>query len=148
MARRRNNRDLDALPLAEEVATIAKRDIHTGSVRVRTETETFDDIVRSTLRSGTVEVTRVTVDREVAEAPKIRTEGDVTVIPVLEEILVVEKRLVLKEEIHIRRITRSEDVEAAVTLRRQRAVIERLDAAGKPETETTTRKQNERLPTR
>ena len=46
------------------------------------------------------------IDRQVDVAPKIRIEGDLTIVPVLEEILVVEKRLILKEEVHIRR-TRS-----------------------------------------
>lgn len=44
-------------------------------------------------------------------APEIRTEGDVTIVPVLEEVLVVEKRLVLKEELHIRRRVAAETVE-------------------------------------
>ena len=80
------------------------------------------------VESQTVEVTRVVLDQPVDFAPTIRTEGDVTIIPVLEEILVVEKRLMLKEEIHIRRISRSEEVETTVPLRRQRAVVERHDA--------------------
>jgi stress response protein YsnF len=41
---------------------------------------------------------------------------------------VVEKRLVLKEELHIRRSVTLENVEVPVTLRKQRAVIERLTA--------------------
>jgi hypothetical protein len=38
--------------------------------------------------------------RMVETAPEIRTEGDVTILPV------VEKRLILKEELHIRRRVR------------------------------------------
>jgi stress response protein YsnF len=49
----------------------------------------------------------------------------VTIVPVLEEVLVVEKRLVLKEELHIRRRVDTESVEVPVTLRKQRAIIER-----------------------
>jgi stress response protein YsnF len=60
----------------------------------------------------------------------VRTEGDVVIVPVLEEVLVVEKRLVLKEELHIRRDATRENVEVPVTLRKQRAVIERLTADG------------------
>jgi hypothetical protein len=39
----------------------------------------------------------------VETAPEIRTEGDVTIAPVVEKVFVVEKRLVLEEELHIRR---------------------------------------------
>ncbi|MCJ2086982.1 YsnF/AvaK domain-containing protein [Methylobacterium sp. E-005] len=53
-----------------------------------------------------------------------------TIIPVLEEILVVEKRLVLREEVHVRQTTAGEDVEMPVTLRRQHAVIERVSPEG------------------
>jgi stress response protein YsnF len=74
------------------------------------------------------------VDRVVSEAPAVRTEGDVTIVPVLEEVLFVEKRLVLKEELHIRRTATTETVEVPVTLRRQRAVIERVDAGASPDT--------------
>ncbi|RYY15982.1 MAG: DUF2382 domain-containing protein, partial [Alphaproteobacteria bacterium] len=54
----------------------------------------------------------------------------VTIIPILEEILVVEKRLVLKEEVHVRRTAAAEDVEVPVTLRKQHAVVERVDPEG------------------
>ncbi|MGN6488453.1 MAG: DUF2382 domain-containing protein, partial [Devosia sp.] len=47
--------------------------------------------------------------------------------PVLEEVLVVEKRLVLKEELRLKRRVTTERVEVPVTLRKQRAVTERLD---------------------
>ena len=134
-----------AIPLAEEVAAVSVRRVTTGRVEVRTLTDTFEETVRATLGQETVEVTRVPIDRQVETAPAIRTEGDVTIVPVLEEILVVEKRLVLKEEIHIRRITRTEHIETPVTLRRQRAVVERREAAGIPQPEDQST-QNEDMP--
>lgn len=57
--------------------------------------------------------------------PVTRREGDVTIVPVLEEVLVVEKRLVLREEIHVRETLSREEVELPVSLRRQRATVER-----------------------
>jgi stress response protein YsnF len=59
------------------------------------------------------------------DAPSTRTEDGVTIIPVLEEVLVVEKRLVLKREIRIRKRSTSENVEIPVSLRKQRAKVER-----------------------
>ena len=58
-------------------------------------------------------------------AERAEPESDVTIVPVLEEVLVVEKRLVLKEEFHVRRCVETETVEVAVTLRKQRAIVER-----------------------
>ena len=48
-----------------------------------------------------------------------------TIVPVLEEVLIVEKRLVLKEELRIRRSRSQETEEIPVRLRKQRAVVER-----------------------
>jgi stress response protein YsnF len=78
----------------------------------------------------------VPIDRVVDVAPAVRTENDVTIVPVVEEVLVVEKRLVLKEELHIRRKAETKPVEVPVTLRKQRAVVERLapDTSDNPDT--------------
>ncbi|MCJ2057101.1 YsnF/AvaK domain-containing protein [Methylobacterium sp. J-048] len=121
------------LPLIEETARIEKRAVETGRVRVSTRTDTLDQVLRETLRSDMVGVTRVPVNRTLAEGeapPVVRTEAGVTIIPVLEEIFVVEKRLVLKEEVHSRRTTAGEDVERPVTLGRNRLVIVRVAREG------------------
>ena len=121
------------IPVIEETASIDKRVVEKGRVRVQTRTETTEQVLRETLRGDAVEVTRVPIDRVIAggeAAPTVRTENGVTIIPVLEEILVVEKRLVLKEEVHISRTTADEDVEVPVTLRQQRAVVKRVSADG------------------
>lgn len=117
------------LPLIEEEARIEKREVRSDRVRVSTQTDLVEERIRESLHSDEVEVVRVPVDRglEAGEAaPTIRTEGGVTIVPVLEEILVVEKRLVLKEELHITRKTTTDTVELPVTLRKQRAVVERM----------------------
>jgi uncharacterized protein (TIGR02271 family) len=115
----------EVIPLVEETATVEKREVVTGRVRVQTVTDAIEEVAQANVQRETVEVTRVPVDRMVETAPEIRTEGDVTIVPVLEEVLVVEKRLVLKEELHIRRRVAAETVEVPVTLRKQRAVVER-----------------------
>jgi uncharacterized protein (TIGR02271 family) len=125
--------DTVVIPVVEETARIDKRAVETGRVRVGTHTDTVEQVLRETLRSEGVSVTRVPINRTIAEgeaAPQIRDEGGVTIIPVLEEVLVVEKRLVLKEEVHIRRTSSGEDVGVPVTLRRQRAVVERVSPEG------------------
>ena len=116
----------EVIPLVEETATVSKRQVVTGRVHVRTVTDTVEELAHSDVQRETVEVTRVPIDRMVETTPGIRTEGDVTILPVVEEVLVVEKRLVLKEELHIRRRVERETVEVPVTLRKQRAIVERL----------------------
>ena len=76
------------------------------------------------------------IDRVVEAPPEVRPEDGVTIVPVLEEVLVVEKRLVLKEELHIRRTMEAKPVAVPVTLRKQRAEVERLvpDTSHNPDT--------------
>jgi uncharacterized protein (TIGR02271 family) len=122
--------DEAVLPLAEEALRVGKRRVETGRVRVSVATEAEDRLVRETLRTERVEVERVAVGRELAEGepvPAARREDDGTlVVPVLEEVLVVERRLVLREEVRLRTVAAEETVERPVTLRRQRAEVERL----------------------
>ena len=120
-----------AIPLLEETLNVGKRRVASGRIEVRTLTEAFEQKVEAALRRDATTVTRVPIGREVDVIPTIRTEGDLTIVPVFEEILVVEKRLFLKEEIHIRRTSETEHCQSHVTLRRQRAVVERQDASGK-----------------
>ncbi|CUX64884.1 conserved hypothetical protein [Agrobacterium tomkonis CFBP 6623] len=117
----------EKLSLIEEQLVIDKRAVRDGSVRVSTKTEFVTEAAEARLDSENVEVTRVAIGREVSEAPAVRTDGDVTIVPVMEEVLVVEKRLMLVEEIHIRRVATTEDVSIPVELRKQRASIERDD---------------------
>lgn len=122
---RKKGADAEVIPLAEEEARIDKREVVTGRVRIATKVDEVTQAVRATLSGETVDIERVPVDREIGEVPAVRQEGDVTVVPVVEEVLVVEKRLVLKEEVRIRRRHTSEDVEVPVTLRRERVEVER-----------------------
>jgi stress response protein YsnF len=121
----------EIIPLVEESACIGKRQVVTGHLRVRTITDTVEELAHTSVQRDNVEVTRVPIDRVVETAPGIRTDGNVTIVPVLEEVLVVEKRLVLKEELYIRRRVETETVEVPVILRKQRAVVER-ESQGSP----------------
>jgi stress response protein YsnF len=58
--------------------------------------------------------------------PPSREEGDTLVIPVVEEVAVVVKRLVLREEVRLRFVHTEEPFEAEVALRRQEATVERV----------------------
>ncbi|HEX2552122.1 MAG TPA: YsnF/AvaK domain-containing protein [Microvirga sp.] len=116
----------EIIPIAEEVVRLDKRETVTGRVRVHTRVELETETVRAALATESVEVIRVPVDRPIDRMPEIRTENGVTIVPVVEEVLVVEKRLVLKEELHIRRNTQTDNVEIPVELRKHRVEVERV----------------------
>lgn len=114
------------LPLSEEKLHVEKRLQESGRVRVSVSTETVEEVVRETLRSRSAQVERVPVEQEIDQAPATREENGVLIIPVVEEVLVIVKKLYLKEEIHIRFDEKEEIVEQPVERRVQRAVIGRL----------------------
>ena len=99
-----------------------------GRVRVSVRTQTDESLVPVDLTQVDVAVERVPVNRAVDTAPEVVTRGDVTIIPVVEERLVLTRQLYLREEIHIRRVERRETAEVPVETRKQVATIERLPA--------------------
>jgi uncharacterized protein (TIGR02271 family) len=128
-----------SIPLVQENLTVAKRTVETGRVRIRTVVDEKLVRVSEQLERDDVTIERVSVNREVTEAPQVREENGVLIVPVLEEVVVVEKRLMLKEELHVHRNRRSDVVDEAVRVRSMRAETERVDskdlADGTPEPE-------------
>ena len=120
--------DKPVLSLVEETVTIGKRNTVTGRVRVQTVTETINETVPVYLQSVDVDVVRIPVDRVIDTIPEIRGEGDVTIIPVVEERIVMTRELFLREEIHVRQTAYRETHDVPVSVRKQRAQIDHMDA--------------------
>jgi stress response protein YsnF len=124
------------VPLRAEELVVSRRKVEGDVVRVATVTREREQQIDEELRHDRVEITRVPIGRRVDSAPPVREEGDVTIMPVLEEIVVVERQLILKEEIHIRHVRTTERHQETVVLREQDAVITRgkaeVPADGKP----------------
>ena len=121
------------LPIVEEELQVGKRRIESERIQVRTLTDLTEELVRQELTGEHLEVERVPIDLLIepgSDLPQIRTEGSVTIFPVLEEVVVVEKRLRLKEEVRITKRMTTETTETPITVRKQRAVIERLNSEG------------------
>jgi stress response protein YsnF len=76
-----------------------------------------------------VHVEHVATGREIDEVPPSRERADTIIIPFVSEVMVVEKRFVLREEMRITR-TRSVDAfEQPVTLRTMVAEVERRESS-------------------
>ena len=115
------------LPLAEERIKVEKSVVETGRIRVHTVVDERQEWVRETLLRDEASVERVKIDEEFEAPPEPRWEGDTLVVPVVEEILVVHKRYRVKEELRVAMQRRQEVFEQPVTVRSQRAVIERSE---------------------
>lgn len=124
----RNVGDRIVVPVREEVLVPTTRPIELGEVRIhkRVETVPYETLVDVTRDDIAVE--RITLNRDVDAVPAPRQEGETLVIPVVEEVLVTEKRLVLREEIRVTRRQVTESVPVRETLRRE--VVEVEDPEG------------------
>lgn len=118
-----------AIPLHDESLSVGKRAVERGRVRITTGVREREETVEQELDGETVEVVRVPVGRPVEVPPEPRRDGDVLIIPVVEEELVVTKRLVLREELHIRKHRNRRTERITETLRSEEASVERLPAS-------------------
>ena len=119
------------LPLYSEEIVVSRRKVDRAVVRVATVTHTRETVINEPLTLERVEIERVPIDRIIETVPPVREEGDTTIIPVVEEIVVVERRLVLKEEVRLRKIRVTEQHRETIVLREQDAVITRSEAGGR-----------------
>ena len=120
-----------ALDLLAEQVNVSRRIIVGDTVRVSTTTHVREQQIVEMLARETIDIERVAIGRIVETTPDIRQEGDVTIVPVMEEVLVLERRLVLMEEVRIRRVRTLETHCETVQLRHQAATVTRsaTDAA-------------------
>ena len=116
------------IPVIQERAIVKKRVVETGRVRIRKDVREYEEHVDIPHVHEEVRVERVPVGEMVEEAPQVRTEGDVTIIPVLEERYVLEKRLVLVEELHIRRERHETHRPEVVKVMKEEVEVDRIPA--------------------
>ncbi len=119
--------NVQVLPIHAEQVVVSRRRVDTALVRASRTTETREQVIQQELAHEHVEVQRIPLDRVVDAVPPMREEGDTTILSVVEEVVVVERRLVLKEEVHFRRVRKVENHVETITLREQKAVVTRTD---------------------
>lgn len=115
------------VPVVAEQLEVEKRMVEGGGVRIRKTVHEREEVVDEPLMREEVQVKRVPVNKVVDGPVPVRHVGDTMIVSLLEEVLVVEKRLMVKEELHITK----EQVESyrpqRVRLRTEEAVIERVE---------------------
>ena len=112
------------IPLVEERLVPSKRIVDQGELRIHRHVEEVEEVVREPVTRDDLIVERVAVNRPLEAPAEARYEDDWLIIPIMEEVLVVQKRLMLKEEIRVRKRQVTEAQEVRATVRRQRAEIE------------------------
>lgn len=110
---------VDAVPVAK------------GGVRVVKRTIGQEHLVEAELRKDHVEVKRFKTNR-IVDGPQAPTQvGNTTIIPIVEEVIRIEKQWVVTEEVHLTRTETTELFQDKVVLNREEATVERFDQSGK-----------------
>jgi uncharacterized protein (TIGR02271 family) len=130
-AGRASDEQVDTLELREEQLVPRKELEEVGRVRIRKAVEDVPRRLELDAYYEEAEVEHVPIGRVVKEREAAREEDGVYIVPIYEEQLVVVKRLVLKEEIHIRHQGATETRLFEETVRRERLVIEDPDRTGR-----------------
>ena len=115
------------IPVIEEKIRIDKEKMETGRFKISKKVhheEVTEDI--------SVSEEELTVERKefnifVESAPPIREEDDVTIISVVKEVLVVEKKLMLVEEIHLKKHKNERTVSVQETVRKEEVNISKTE---------------------
>ncbi|WP_207420946.1 YsnF/AvaK domain-containing protein [Desertivirga brevis] len=116
------------IPVVEEQLRIEKQVIETGKVTVSKKVNEYTESIDIPVTNEEVDVNRIEINQYVNEAPPaVRQEGNKTIIPILKEVLVVEKKLLLVEEVHITRKQVKTSTTRQETLKKEEMVISRTE---------------------
>nr|WP_024966726.1 YsnF/AvaK domain-containing protein [Pantoea sp. IMH] len=115
----------EIMPLAEEEVTLSKQREVDSRLRLERTTHSVDKLLEAELTRDEVHIEHVAKNQLLTsdDSPQVRQEGEVLIIPVIEEQVEIIRRKVLKEEIHIHKRTKTELFRESVTLRNQEVTI-------------------------
>jgi uncharacterized protein (TIGR02271 family) len=114
------------IPVVAEQLEVEKRKVEAGGFRISKTVTEREEVVDQPLMREEVQVKRVPVNQFVDGPVPVRHVGDTMIIPLLEEVLVVEKRLMLKEELHVKKAEVETYRPQRVTLRSEQVHVERI----------------------
>ncbi len=132
------------VPILNEELKISREKVVTGGVRVHKTVQERTETVDQPTFEEKIEVERVTVNQFVDAPPPVRYEGDVMIMPLLEEVLVVEKRLVLREEVRISKRRETVNKPQQIVLRREDVTVERIEPSAEQTKNVLVDEQNRR----
>jgi uncharacterized protein (TIGR02271 family) len=112
------------IPILEERLVPGKRPVDLGELRIHKYVEEVEEVISQPVTRDDLVIERVPINRPLEAPVEPREEGEWLVVPIMEEVLVVQKRLMLAEEVRIRKRQVSEAQEVRGTVRRERVELE------------------------
>ena len=114
------------IPIVAESLALSKRTLDRGAVRVHMTVGEREVVVDEPTAEDRVTVERVAINQPIDKPVRPRVEGDTTIIPVMKEVLLVRKQLMLIEEVRLTKTCIEVRQPQTVVLRTEEARIERV----------------------
>lgn len=130
------------IPVVEERLRPVVRQVDLGELRVHKHVDMTIEAVSQALTRDDLVIERVPMNEALDEPRQPYLDGDWLVIPIMEEVLVVQKRLMLKEEVRVRKRQITEEQTVREAVRRERIELEdatRFGVAGLRDAAATSR---------
>jgi len=118
------------VPIHEERLRVTVQPVELGEVVIHKTVEHVPATTTRSVEHEEVEIERVPLDRLLDQPVEPYQDGEWLVVPVMEEVLVITKQLVLTEEVRIRTKRVAEEQEVYEVLRREHVSIEDATARG------------------
>jgi len=115
-----------SINVLEEKAKVEKEFVEKAKVRISKKVSEEAETVTTPVTSEEVKVEKIPVNKLIETAPQARYEGNTMIIPVVKEVAVVEKKLLLVEEIHITKYTVQIQDQQTISLRKEKVEVERI----------------------
>lgn len=119
----------NTVSLAEERVELGTKKVVDRRVRITRSTRADEKLIEAELTHEDALIKRISINEAVSPGniPQVRQEGEVTIIPVIEERVEIVKYYVLTEEIHVIKKIRKETHQENIILRSQEINISTED---------------------
>ena len=115
------------IPVMAEQLVVGKDVVETGKIRISKSVTEHQESFNMPLNQEEVTVERVTLNQYLdTPPPPVRYEGDTMIIPVLKEVAVVQKRLLLVEELRVTKRQVQKQETQQVSLRQEEVQVTRV----------------------
>src|SRR4051812_21323430 len=117
-------KNTSSLNVLQEQVNIDKKIVESGKVLIHKKVHEENKDIEVPVSHEEVEIKKIVVNKYGTEVPPVRYEGNTTIIPVMKEVAVNEKKLLLVEEVHVTKHAVQKKEERTVPLRKEEIEVE------------------------
>jgi len=122
------------IPIVEEHLRVGTKIVETGQVNITKKVIAEDVTLDVPVSHEEVIIERREINQYVKDLPPAsRQQGETTILSVFKEVLVVEKKILLVEEVHITKKVVESSVPIVETIRKEEVIVTRTSIDGQVE---------------